>query len=184
MLKWIFRKLFIWQGWTIDADSLPEEMNRCVLVAAPHTSNWDGVFVFAACDVASIPLKLGIKAEHNRFPYGKMMEKMGALWIDRRPMGERKKKINYVDAMVELFKTDEPIAVGLAPEGTRSLRKRWKMGFYHIAVKANVPICLSFLDFGTKTAGIDKVIYPSGDMEKDLREIMAYYAKFTPKYPE
>ena len=63
----------------------------------------------------------------------------------------------------------------IAPEGTRGKRKQWKTGFYHIALNANVPIALGYLDFEVKEAIINKVIYPSGDMEKDMREIMDYF---------
>jgi 1-acyl-sn-glycerol-3-phosphate acyltransferase len=71
----------------------------------------------------------------------------------------------------------------ITPEGTRSLRTQWKTGFYHIAVAANVPIALGYCDYAKKEAGVAKLVYPSGDMKKDMREIMAFYKHIVPKNP-
>ena len=72
----------------------------------------------------------------------------------------------------------------VTPEGTRARREHWKSGFYHIAIAANVPIALSYLDYKKKTAGVGKILYPSGNIEQDMREIMQFYADVSPKYPE
>jgi len=80
---------------------------------------------------------------------------------------------------------EKRICMVITPEGSRGKRKLWKTGFYHIAVKANVPIALGYLDFDVKEGIVDRIFYPTGDMDKDMREIMQYYADKTHlgKYP-
>ena len=89
-----------------------------------------------------------------------------------------------VASIVESFNNSEELIVGLAPEGTRSWTDHWKLGFYHIANEANVPIMLFFLDYKTKEAGIGMVLYPSGDFQKDMLKIQTFYEGITPKYPD
>jgi hypothetical protein len=86
--------------------------------------------------------------------------------------------------MIELFSQNKELAVMVTPEGTRSLRTKWKTGFYHVAVGAKVPIALGYLDYKNKEAGVGKIIWPSGDMAKDMREIMAFYQNIQGKHPE
>ena len=80
-----------------------------------------------------------------------------------------------VYAMSDLFSDRDELVILVTPEGTRKLRKQWKLGFYHIAVRAGVPIALSHCNFKDKEIGINYVLYPTGDVEKDMREIMEYY---------
>ncbi|HNY54985.1 MAG TPA: hypothetical protein PKI86_05125 [Chitinophagales bacterium] len=106
--------------------------------------------------------------------------------IDRTPkIGTEKKKISLVDAMVNSIKREKRICMVITPEGSRGKRKQWKTGFYHIAVKANVPIALGYLDFDVKEGIVDKIFYPTGDMDKDMRDIMDFYKDKTHlgKYP-
>jgi 1-acyl-sn-glycerol-3-phosphate acyltransferase len=86
--------------------------------------------------------------------------------------------------MAELFEQHQRIAVMVTPEGTRSLRKQWKTGFYYAALKADVPICLGYLDYANKIAGVGPVIYPSGNLETDMRQIMDFYRPIQGKHPE
>jgi 1-acyl-sn-glycerol-3-phosphate acyltransferase len=87
-------------------------------------------------------------------------------------------------AMINLFDDDKDLVVLVTPEGTRSLRTKWKTGFYHVAVGANVPIGLGYLDYKNKKAGVGKLVYPSGDMHKDMKEIMDFYKNIPAKHPE
>lgn len=72
----------------------------------------------------------------------------------------------------------------VTPEGSRSRRNEWKTGFYWVAMNAKVPIALGFLDYKKKIAGVGKMIYPQGNLEKDMKDIMAFYKTVTPRYPE
>ena len=91
---------------------------------------------------------------------------------------------SMTEAMVQLFKDHKELAVMVTPEGTRSLRTKWKTGFYHVAADAKVPIGLGYLDYANKVAGVGYMLHPSGDKDKDMREIMAFYKNIKGKHPE
>ena len=88
--------------------------------------------------------------------------------------------------MVEMFSQNENTHLVICPEGTRKKVKRWKKGFYVIAEGAHLPIAVGFIDYKKKLCSLEKVIYPSGDYEKDLAEIWDYYRsrKVMGKHPE
>jgi 1-acyl-sn-glycerol-3-phosphate acyltransferase len=110
---------------------------------------------------------------------------MGGIGIDRRsPKEGRKDTGSYIQRMANLFKEQDRLALLVTPEATRSLRTEWKMGFYHVAKKANVPICLGYLDYEHKVAGVGGPIFISGDIDADLRKVMAFYQPIRGKYPE
>jgi 1-acyl-sn-glycerol-3-phosphate acyltransferase len=187
MKKWIFRiwgRAIIWVfGWKVD-QHLKADFKRCVMVAAPHTSNWDFVICRAAFEVMELPVRFTIKKEWTKGFLGGLLVSLGAIGIDRKPKDKRSEPISYVDAMVNLFEENEELAVLVTPEGSRKRMEQWKTGFYHVAKKAGVPIAFGYLDYKTKTAGIGKVIWPGEDMEADMREIMKFYAGIHPKFPE
>ncbi|MEZ4916679.1 MAG: hypothetical protein R2836_06800 [Chitinophagales bacterium] len=112
------------------------------------------------------------------------MDHWEAYPINRTPKKEGEERPSTVQAMANMFKENDKIAVMVTPEGTRSKRTEWKTGFYHVAKLAGVPIALGFLDYKKKLAGVGKVLYPSDDMEKDMREIMSFYKNITGKHPE
>ncbi len=176
LIFWIF-------GWTLD-DKLKADFRRCVMIAAPHTSNWDFIFARAAFFQMGIPVRFTVKKEWVRFPLGGLFRAMGAIAIDRSPKKPGDPRPSMVESMIRLFEENKELVVLVTPEGTRSYREKWKSGFYHVAVGAGVPIALGYLDFGKKCAGVGKIIYPSGDMEKDMREIMDFYKNIQPKHPE
>jgi 1-acyl-sn-glycerol-3-phosphate acyltransferase len=89
-----------------------------------------------------------------------------------------------VDAMINMFASNESLIIIIPAEGTRSYVKEWKSGFYYTALGAKVPIALGYLDYGNKLAGFGELFYPTGDYEKDLAAIKNYYRQFTPRYPE
>lgn len=89
-----------------------------------------------------------------------------------------------VDQVVEKFRNSESLFIVITPEGTRKPVKQWKKGFYYIANQAQVPIALGYLDYAKKEGGVGKVIFPNGDMERQMKEIREFYRGMTPKYPE
>lgn len=184
MYRPLFRKLFEKQGWTIKGQELATH-RRCVVIAAPHTSNWDLVYTLVTFDRMGLPVRFTVKKEWMAFPQGLLMKRLGGIGIDRSPKGNSTERISMVDAMINLFEeTPGELAIAVTPEGTRSLRTQWRSGFYHVARGAGVPILLGYLDYGKREAGIGKVIEPSGDFEADMREITAFYQTIEPKYPE
>jgi len=170
-------------GWRHDLN-IPKESNRSVMIAAPHTSNWDFYFMMLAFWALKVPVRFTIKNSWTKFPFGLITKPIGAISIDRSPKKPNEPRRSYVDSMIDIFKKYDRIAVAVTPEGTRSLRKEWKMGFYHTAVGAGVPITFGYLDFKKKRAGVGGVVYPTGDIAEDFKVINNFYREINPKHPE
>jgi len=183
MWKFFSRVMFSLFGWTMDKD-IPQEVNRCVIIAAPHTSNWDLFYARLAFYLMDIPLRFTIKREWLRFPFGPLTRAMGGIGIDRRPKVEGDPRKSMTEAMADLFTTHQRLAVMVTPEGTRSLRTEWKTGFYYVALTAGVPIALGYLDYKRKHAGVGPIIHPTGDIDADMRKIMDFYRNIAPKRRE
>ncbi|MEM6965676.1 MAG: 1-acyl-sn-glycerol-3-phosphate acyltransferase [Bacteroidota bacterium] len=182
MMKFIAKLLLRFHGWTVDAN-LPKEAQRCVMIAAPHTTNWDGYFVRVAFWILGIPVKIAIKDTWTKWPLSLIMKPMGFLGINRSKKNPNKPRKSQIEQMADFFKQFDKMALVIAPEGTRELRKEWKLGFYHTAKLANVPITCGYLDYEKKLAGVGNVIvYPSDDMEADLKKIMDFYKNIAAKY--
>ena len=184
MLKIISRLLLMVKGWTYNVDVI-KPIDKCVLIIAPHTSAWDMALGKAIFVLTKIPAKIAVKKEAFFWPLNWLLRYLGAIPIDRTPKDGSKERISLVDAMANSINKEKKIVMVITPEGSRGKRKQWKTGFYHIAVKANVPIALGYLDFDVKEGIIEKIFYPTGDMDKDMREIMDFYKDKTHlgKYP-
>jgi len=168
-------------GWKA-ALNPPIEAQKCVLIAAPHTTNWDTYYLRLGMWALDIPMKFTIKDDWTKFPFGLVMKPLGGLGINRG--SNSKTRVSYVDQMVNVIKERDSIAMVIAVEGTRSLRTKWKMGFYHTALKAGVPICFGYLDYQKKEAGIGGALHPSGDIDADMKIISEFYRDIKGKYPE
>jgi 1-acyl-sn-glycerol-3-phosphate acyltransferase len=174
MLKIISRLILMSMGWTYNVDAV-KGVDKCVLIVAPHTSAWDFIIGKAIFVLAKVPAKIGIKKEAFFFPLNWVLRYLGGVPIDRTQLKEKKEKISLVDALANAILKTKKICLVITPEGSRGKRKQWKTGFYYVALKAKVPIALGHLDFSVKEGVIDKLFYPTGDLDKDMREIMAYY---------
>lgn len=164
-------------GWKIEG-SAPAGVRKAVVVAAPHTSNWDFPFTLAAGAVLGVRMSwLGKASLFRGALRGRFMRWLGGIAVDRE------KRTDVVKTVVELLSKEEELFVVLSPEGTRGQAARWKTGFYHMAVGANVPLVLGYLDYGKKTAGFGAVFWPTGDIDADMREIRAFYKDVTAKHP-
>jgi len=128
-----------------------------------------------AVSVMKLNQRFIIKKEWIRFPLKKLMFSLGALPIDRNKKKSIDEKKSSVDAIADLFEHHNELRLVITPEGTRSPVQKWKTGFYYVALKANVPIALAFINYETKTCGVDKIIYPCGDFKADMKLIMDYY---------
>ncbi len=180
----LISKIVFWVfGWQFK-DHVGGGFERCVMIAAPHTSNWDLVFARAAFYLMNIPVRYTVKKEWMRFPFNLIFGPLGAIAIDRSPKKEGEERRSMTDAMIDLFNGKKELVVMVTPEGTRSIRTKWKTGFYHVAVGAKVPVALGYLDYKNKVAGVGKLVYPSGDMQKDMKEIMDFYRNIPAKFPE
>ena len=56
--------------------------------------------------------------------------------------------------------------------------------FLSCCQKANVPICLAYLDYKNKIAGVGKVIFPTENMAEDMKSIMEFYKGKAAKFPD
>lgn len=183
MIKQIARFLLWLSGWKVDM-KIPPETERCVMIAAPHTSNWDFYYLRLAFWILDIPLKVAIKNDWTRFPFGLVVKPLGGLGIDRGPKTSSV-RLSQADAMAAGFEGRDRIAMVIAAEGTRKLRPQWKMGYYWIAHKAQVPITCGYLDYKNKKAGVGPVVvHPSGVPDQELQPIMNFYKDIKGRYPE
>lgn len=163
-------------GWSVTG-KLPE-CDKYVLVAAPHTSNWDFPFMLAAAAVLRFRVSWMGKNTLFKKPFGGMMQALGGIPIDRsRPSG-------VVLQIVRRFEESGGLALVIPPSGTRKKREYWKSGFYWIAHTAQVPIVCAYLDFKKKEGGLGPTIIPSGDVKADMGRIREFYAGKQGKYPE
>ena len=183
MLSWLARQLLRILGWKLIGE-VPQDIKKAVIVVAPHTSNWDGIYGLLFCIARKLPIKFAIKKEAMFFPLGLLLKSLGAIPIDRKLRRKVGKESNMVQIMAALLAQPQPLLLVVAPEGTRKRVKRWRRGFYHVAQQAQVPILLSFLDYAQKRIGFGPVFYPTGDVEQDLREMQAFYQDKMGKYPE
>lgn len=170
-------------GWEID-NHWPLDLDQCVMIAAPHTSNWDALYARLALKALGVNVRLTIKDSYMKFPFGPFVRAMGGIGIDRRPKADGEQRPSMVQLMSDLFKQHPKLVMLVTPEGTRAKQEQWKTGFYHVSVTAGVPIALAYMDYAQKKCGVGKIVYPSGDMEKDMAEIMAFYASIAGKFPE
>lgn len=179
--------LFSLEGWTLRGTELVEGHRRCVVTAAPHTSNWDILYSLAAFEMLGLPVRFTIKKEWMRMPWKLALGPLGGISIDRSPRDDGhggRARPSMVEAMVRIFEeTPGDIAVMVTPEGSRSRRSEWKTGFWHVARQARVPILLGYLDYAKREAGLGRVIIPT-DFDADMREMMAFYAGITGRHPE
>ena len=184
MGKFIARLWLKLAGWTVDY-TVPKEANHCVMIAAPHTTNWDFVYTRLAFYVLDIPMKIAIKDFWTKlFLVGWVIRALGGIGINRSPKKAGEKRRSMVEAMAEIIQQTDNIAMVIAVEGTRKPVKEWRMGFYHTAVQANVPITLGYLDYEKKLAGVGIAVHPTGDVAADMKQIMDFYKNIAPKYPQ
>ena len=166
-MKLLSRLILKLIGWKLD-ERVPETQ-RYVLIAYPHTSNWD--FILGMLAKWGMGLPINWVAKHSMFwgPFKPMFIAMGGVPLNRE------KTTGFIQKNIELFAQREQFILGLMPEGTRSKTDHWKTGFYHIAHGANVPIALAYLDYKNKVIGIGEIIQSSGDIHADFANIKAFY---------
>lgn len=181
MLKLLAQLIFFFSGWKLDPSS-PRHIRRAVMIAAPHTSNWDIVYARAACELLELPVKFTIKKEWVNSPIGLILRPLGAIAIDRDYRNG--KKVSMTQTMTELFGQHKELIVLVTPEGTRQYAPKWKTGFYRVAEGANVPVLLGYLDYQKKVAGVGPAMYPTGNMEADIKRIKDFYRTVVGRYPE
>ena len=179
MKKLIARFWFFITGWKLDfPHHLKKEVQHSVIVAAPHTSNWDFPYAIFSFWLMEIDLKYFIKDVYTKSILGWFFKWTGALGVDRS------KRNNLVEHSVNLLKQHENLVILVPAEGTRKRVDKWRTGFYSIAQQAEVPICLGFLDYEKKIAGVGKLIKATGNFEADMQIIQDFFLDIKGKHPE
>ena len=162
-------------GWKVQG-SLPAGAEKSVLIAAPHTSNWDLPYtLMVAFSLRLTPYWMG-KEQIFKPPFRGLMMWLGGLPVDRA------RSTNLVAASVEALKAaNGPLQLIVPPEGTRGKTRFWKTGFYYIAQGTQVPIVMAYLDYDKKIGGLGPVFQPTGDIDADMAAIKSFYAPFKGK---
>ena len=173
---WLSR-FFLWLiGWKPFGD--PPASPKCVIVAAPHTSNWDAVIMLAIAKVMGVRVRWMIKDTWFWWPLGVLIRALGGLSIDRNAHH------GVVDQVIDAFRENEKLLLLITPEGTRRRVEYWKSGFYHIAVGAGVPLALGVVDFAKKRGGFGPLYMPTGDVKRDMDVLREHFSTQQGKYPE
>lgn len=164
------------KGWDFEGE-LPAQ-GKFMLICAPHTSNWDFIYLLAI--MFMLRIKVSWMGKHTIFkkPFGKFMRWLGGIPIDRRSTH------GVVDQIADHFAANENLIIAIAPEGTRRRRDYWKSGFYHIAYKAQVPLLLGYVDYVNKKAGTGLSFIPTGKIKQDMDLIRDFYKDIRGDHPE
>lgn len=162
-------------GWKIEG-ALPPHAAKCVLIAAPHTSNWDLPYTLMVAFVLRLNIYWIGKQSLFRLPFGALMRWLGGIAVDRA----RSTKLVTASAQA-IQAADGPLQLVVPPEGTRGRTRHWKTGFYFIALEAQVPIVMAYMDYERKRSGLGPVFTPSGDVASDMAQIKSFYAPFKGK---
>jgi 1-acyl-sn-glycerol-3-phosphate acyltransferase len=156
-------------GWQVEG-TLPAQARKAVLIAAPHTSNWDLPYTLMVAFCLRLNIRWMGKASLFRGPLGPVMRWLGGIAINRE------RSSNAVAACAAaLQQATNPLQLVVPPEGTRGRTRHWKTGFYFIALQAQVPIVLAYMDYQRKVSGLGPVFTPTGDVERDMEEIKRFY---------
>lgn len=181
IVQFLGRALLKLFGWRVEG-MVPEmkENENLVIIAAPHTSNWDGVFGFAA--IIGLDAKISYFGKYTLFdqPFlGRFLKYMGGIPVDKSNPGSGlvKEAINNMERL-------KGSLIAMAPEGTRSKTEQWRTGFLRIAEAVDAKIFVAAFDFKTKRIVLDRFFQPSDDMQRDLENLKIYYKQFTAKIPE
>ncbi len=162
-------------GWRVEG-ALAAHAARSVLIAAPHTSNWDLPYTLMVAFALRLNIRWMGKQSLFRAPFGGVMRWLGGISVNRE------QSTNLVAASAKAIReADGPLQLIVPPEGTRSKTRYWKTGFYYIAREAQVPIVMAYMDYERKISGLGRLFEPTGDVEADMAAIKAFYAPFKGK---
>jgi 1-acyl-sn-glycerol-3-phosphate acyltransferase len=174
--KTIARFLLFLLGYRLAGEA--PNVDRCVVIFAPHTSNWDFPLLMLVKLAFGRPVHYFGKHTLFRFPFGWFFRLTGGIPVVRH------KRRNVVKKAVEVFRKRKALWLALSPEGTREKTDHWKSGFYRIARAAKVPVLLAFVDAKKKECGLGELVELTGDVERDLERFRAFYATKRGIHPE
>ncbi|MBX3420688.1 MAG: lysophospholipid acyltransferase family protein [Pirellulaceae bacterium] len=175
MPRWLANLYLRLVGWKLHGS--PPDLKKYVIVGAPHTSNWDAVFMLAMASMYRIQINWVGKKSLFKWPFGALMRWTGGVPVDRHS------RQNAVQQLAAEFARRDELRLAIAPEGKRGRAEYWKSGFYFIACEAQVPIVFGLLDYKNKVGGLYNLIHPTGDIHADMEKIRGFYTGAQGKYP-
>lgn len=175
VLRWIALMLYKCSGWKTEGTQ--PDFSKYVIIAAPHTSNWDFFYTVCVAFIYRLKPQMMMKADWFFWPMGSLLRWLGAIPVDRT------KSNNVVSQSITAFSQCDEMVLVVPPSGTRQKVLYWKTGFYHIAHGAGVPIALGFLDYQRRVGGFGPTVKPTGDIDCDMTVIRRFYADITGKHP-
>ena len=155
-------------GWRV-IGSLPEDQRKYVLIVAPHTSNWDFILFVLAVSVLRLKPSVLIKSTLFVGPLGWFLRYCGAIPVNRTQAN------SLVDYIAGIYEEREEFVLIITPEGTRSANPNWKHGFHHVSTTAQVPVLIVYVDSTIKTIGIEGLMEPSDDIDKDINKLKKFF---------
>ena len=175
LVRWLALLVFKCLGWKTEGHK--PDFPRYVIIAAPHTSNWDFIYTLCLAFIHRLNAVIMMKGAWFRWPLGLLFRWLGALPIDRSQAN------NVVTQSIAKFHQRDRLILVVPPSGTRKRVLYWKTGFYHIANGAGVPIVLGFLDYRRKVGGFGPTVQPTGNIDADMALIRNFYRDISGKYP-
>lgn len=163
-------------GW--ETQGKMPDLKKAILIAAPHSTNWDFVYFLLIIFKFQVPVHWMGKASMFIWPFKGLLKRLGGIPVNRSQKG------NLVESMVETIQAADHMIITIAPSGTRQRVSQWKTGFYHIASQANIPLVCGFVDYTKKQGGFGPVFFPTGNMEEDMNAIKEFYKDKAGKYSE
>ncbi len=174
--SWFARTVLRLGGWKIGGP--PPTLDKYVIIAAPHTTWFDGFWMLAFAWSWGIELAWMGKASLTKGPLGWIPRRFGVIPVERSsPQG-------LVAQVVDQFASRESLLLAIPPEGTRGRREGWQSGFYQIARMAEVPLCMSYLDYHAREAGFGPIFEVGEDIVADMDRVRAFYKAEWAKYPK
>ena len=181
IIQWLARWFLRIFGWRVEGVVPPIAGNEnLILIAGPHTSNWDGVFGFAA--ILGLDAKITFFGKYTLFNkpiLGRFLKYMGGIPVDKSKPGK-----GLTDVAIENMKKLNGSLIAMSPEGTRAKTEKMKSGFLRIAKAVEGKIFLGAFDFDKKRIVLDKFYNPSGNNEQDLQWIRDYFMQYQAKHPQ
>ncbi|MBE0651818.1 MAG: 1-acyl-sn-glycerol-3-phosphate acyltransferase [Bacteroidales bacterium] len=164
-------------GWEISGE-VPSGIKKAVIIVAPHTSIWDFIYGRLAFWVLETDVKFLINSKFFVGPLGGLLRKLGGFPV------KYSKTTSLLLQIKQMYNHNDFFFLVITPEGTRALVERWRKGFYQIATGSDIPIVMAYIDYKNKRGGLGPVFYPTGDYDKDLKEIETFYKNFHARHPE
>ena len=176
MIASISRSILYLFGWSVDKTSI--QFANHIIIGAPHTSNWD--FPLGVLCLLSLNVRFKWVAKDSLFkgPLQYLFRPLSGIPINRGFCASFLKEIS------QTLKNDNHLNIAIMPEGTRSRKSHWKIGFYYLALKGNMPIALGYIDYKNKRIGIGEILHPTGDITQDIKTIQVFYTDKTAKNPD